>query len=158
MHKNQTGPHRMEVTVQGCQLPPPWTCRRPGSGRLERLLSVTVDMNTECSLGHRCPGHVILFNLTAVFAYKCPCVLLGNIFLTCKIQSNLIQLFLCPCGIAIFMHTSLISPAVSQSMVDCLQISPIVGISEMSWDFQLTLRSSINYWLAESWEEIFQLL
>jgi len=59
---------------------------------------------------------------------------------------------------AIFMHTSLISPSVPQSMVDCLQISPIVGISEMSWNFQLTLGSSINYWLAEWWEEIFQLL
>ena len=32
---------------------------------------------------------------------------------------------------------------------DCLQISPIVGIPEMSWDYQLILGSSINYWLAE---------
>lgn len=53
---------------------------------------------------------------------------------------------------AIFMHTSLTRTwQYPQSMVDCLQISPVRSSPEMTGNCQLTLVSSINYWIVEKY-------
>lgn len=91
---------------------------------------------------------LILLNFSVIFTYRSSLIALRNIFLSRIIYSYLIQFSLDPLSVYHFHAHQPATGSHPQSMVDCMWNSPIQSNPEMRGNYELTLGSSINYWLA----------